>query len=119
MAKYVQPTFIVDSSASFFGNVGFDSSVFLNGSTFISSPVTSGTTTPYALVVDSIGSKILVKSFLLGTMAAATAASYDASIVALRSKDANIDTSLNSIWTKFGNDDTSLNGIWTKLGSVD
>ena len=118
MAKYVQPTFIVDSSATFLGNVAFDSSVFLEGSAFITSPVTSGSATPYALVVDSIGAKIQIKSLLLGTMATATAASYDASIVALRLKDTSIDASLNAIWVKFGNDDTSLNDIWTQFGRV-
>jgi len=59
--------------------------------------------------------------------------SQDASIVALRNKDANIDTSLNNIWVKFGSvdislnnlgiknaaQDVSLNNIWVKFGSVD
>jgi len=93
MAKYVQPTFIVDSSASFLKNVGIDSSIFLKGSTFISSPVAT-TGTPYALVVDSIGDRILVKSIHLGTMALKQSADYDASISNLISKDATLDVSI-------------------------
>jgi hypothetical protein len=109
MAKYVQPTFIVDSSASFFGNVGFDSSVFLQGSTFISSPATSGSGTPYALVVDSIGAKIQIKSFLLGTMAAKQSASYDASIF-------NIETSLGTLNGLINTNITDISNIETSLG---
>ena len=94
MAKYVQPTFIVDSSASFLKNVAFDSSVFLKGSTHITSPGAAGVTTPYALVVDTIGDKVLVKNLQLGTMATKQATDYDTSIAKLISKDASQDASI-------------------------
>ena len=59
--------------------------------------------------------------------------SQDASISALRAKDASQDVSINGIWTKLGyvdtsllnlgiknaNQDVSLNNIWTKFGYVD
>jgi len=119
MAKYVQPTHIVDSSASFLKNTAFDSSVFLKGSTYITSPVTTGVTTPYALVVDTIGDRVLIKYSQLGTMAGKQSADYDASISKLISKDASLDASIGTIWTKLGYVDTSLSNLGTKNANQD
>ena len=76
MAKYVQPNFIVDCSAAFLRNVTFDSSVYLQGVTHISSPAASSSGTPYALVVDSIGADVQIQSKQLGTMAFETSTNY-------------------------------------------
>ena len=76
MAKYVQQNFDVYGIAEFKNSVQFDSSVYLKGVTHISSPQATGSTTPYALVVNSIGSDVSIQSIQLGTMATATAADY-------------------------------------------
>ena len=51
MAKYVQPNFIVDSSAAFLRNATFDSSVYLQGVTHINAPRAVSAGTRYALVL--------------------------------------------------------------------
>ena len=51
MAKYVQPNFIVDSSAAFLRNATFDSSVYLQGVTHINAPSAVSAGTPYAMVL--------------------------------------------------------------------
>lgn len=97
MAKYVQPNFIVDSSAAFLRNVTFDSSVYLQGATHISSPAATGVATPHALVVETVGADVVVKSIQLGTMATKQAADYDASLNAIRTKDTNQDSSIAAL----------------------
>jgi len=76
MAKYVHPNMIVDSSVSFLKNVTFDSSVYLQGVTHISSPAAASLGTPYALVVDSLGADVQIKNIQLGTMAFETSTNY-------------------------------------------
>jgi hypothetical protein len=75
MARYIQPAFVVDSSAAFLRNVTFNSSTYLNGTAFITSPAT-GAALPYALVVDSVGTNIQIKSKLLGSMAFEASTNY-------------------------------------------
>ena len=124
MAKFVQPNILFDSSVSFLRNVTFDSSVYLQGVAHISSPTgTSGT--PYALVVDSLGADVEVKSIQLGTMATATATDYtlkslfDSSVAALKAKDTQQDASLALLYAKDANQDTSLNSLWSYNGIQD
>jgi hypothetical protein len=113
MAKYVQPNFIVDSSAAFLRNVSFDSSVYLKGVAHISSPVAT-TGTPYALVVDSLAANTPIKSIQLGTIATQNASDYtlrtlfDASILAITNKNAAQDTSLNALWAYDAVQDASI-----------
>jgi len=77
MAKYVQPNFIVDSSAAFLRNVTFDSSVYLQGVTHINTPSAVSVGTPYALVLENgSGDDQQVKSKQLGTMAFETSTNY-------------------------------------------
>jgi len=118
MAKFVQQNFDVYGIAEFKNSVQFDSSVYLQGVTHISSPV--GTTgTPYALVVDNLAANEAVKSIQLGTMATETATSYptrvlfDASLKTIDDKNVQQDASLNAVFGKTINVDTSLNAIWS------
>jgi hypothetical protein len=76
MARFVQPTFIVDSSARFLRSTAFDSSLFLKGPTYISSPPAAGTVTPYALVVNTLGTDISISSIQLGSMAIESSGTY-------------------------------------------
>ena len=148
MAKYVQPNFIVDSSAAFLRNVTFDSSVYLQGVTHISSPAASSSGTPYALVVDSIGADVQIQSKQLGTMAFETSTNYygktqvdgliadvslvqsnwqkaqDASISALRawelSQDASIVTLQNQIAAiNIAEVSTRIFDLETSVGALD
>lgn len=148
MAKYVQPNFIVDSSAAFLRNITFDSSVYLQGVTHISSPAASSSGTPYALVVDSIGADVQIQSKQLGTMAFETSTNYygktqvdgliadvslvqsnwqkaqDASISALRawelSQDASIVTLQNQIAAiNIAEVSTRIFDLETSVGALD
>jgi hypothetical protein len=104
MAKYVQPNFIVDSSAAFLRSVTFDSSslVYLRGKTYISNPSTA-IGTPIALVIDSIGTDIAIKSKQLGTMAFEASSNYTPSYV--------FNASVNFIGSQIDNINSSLNLI--------
>ena len=120
MARYVQPNFIVDSSASFLRNVTFDSSVYFQGITHISSPDVTSSSTPYALVVESLGNDVVIKSIHLGSMATKTDTDYvlrtlfDTSISALVAKDSQQDSSLNLLFQKDVQQDASLTSLFTK-----
>jgi len=100
MAKYVQPNFIVDSSASFLKNVTFDSSVYLQGVTHISNPAITAETAAKVLMVDSIGVDVAIKYIQLGTMATETKTDYETK--------ANIESSLGLIDAKLLVHDTSI-----------
>jgi len=122
MAKYVQPTFDVYGVAGFKNNTTFDASVYLKGTTRISNPV--GTTgTPFALVVDSLGNDIQVKSIQLGTMATETASNYYTSTQtdsAIATAVDDVDSSLVTyIGTQTAFVDTSLNDLWLDQASQD
>ena len=139
MAKYVQPNFIVDSSASFLKNVTFDSSVYLQGVTHISNPAITAETAAKVLMVDSIGVDVAIKYIQLGTMATETKTDYEtkanieSSLGLIDAKllvhDTSIginqvellvhDTSIGLNQVKLVNVDTSLGTIWTKFDYVD
>ena len=112
MAKFVQPTFDVYGIAEFKNKVQFDSSVYLQGVTHISNPGITSSTTPYALVVNSIGSDVSIQSIQLGTMATETASNYYTSSGtdgAIATAVGNVDSSLVTyIGTQVGNVDSSL-----------
>ena len=130
MAKYVQPNFIVDSSAAFKRNVTFDSSVYLKGVTHISSPGALVANTPYALVVGTIGSDVSIQSRQLGTMAWETSTNYygktqvDAIKVTIDASIIRIDASLNdtidalTLFPTIGYVDGSLNAKVNKAGDT-
>jgi len=116
MAKFVQPTFDVYGIAEFKNSVQFDSSVYLQGVTHISSPV--GTTgTPYALVVDNLAANEAVKSIQLGTMATETASNYYTSSGtdgAIATAVGNVDSSLVTyVGTEISKVDTSVSFLWS------
>lgn len=127
MAKYIQPNFIVDSSASFAKNAAFDSSLYIRGVAHISNP-TASTATPYALVVDSIGSNVQIKSRLLGTMAFETSTNYyskgevnvlisDVSTV-IDSRLDNVDISLGVLNSWNASQDISINYLYGQIGAT-
>src|SRR6056297_3398632 len=74
--RITAPAYNVDSSSAFSNYTRFDSSVFLNGVTYISSPGTTLLNNPYALVVDSIGPNAIIKYKELGTMSFASLDDY-------------------------------------------
>jgi hypothetical protein len=76
ISKFVAPNTVFDTSTSFLRNVTFDSSVYLQGVTHISSPGVTGAGTPYALVVDALGADASIQAKLLGTMAFETSTNY-------------------------------------------
>src|SRR6056297_2707614 len=96
MAKFVQSTFDVYGVAEFKNQVTFDTSVFLTAQTYISNPTESSSDTPYALLVDSIGSNVVVKYRQLGDMAWETAANY-ASSTDIADVSSRVDTNETAI----------------------
>jgi hypothetical protein len=128
MAKYVQPNFIVDSSASFLKNVTFDSSVYLQGVTHISSPGATITNTPYALVVGTIGVDVSIQSRQLGTMTWETSTNYygktkvDALIsdvsTQVDTRLDNIDLSLGTLNGLINTSITDINNLETSVGAL-
>jgi hypothetical protein len=82
MARYVQPNFIVDSSAAFLRNANFDSSVYLRGTTHINAPEEVSATNPYALLIETgTGSDLEIKTKSLGTTAFIDYDQIDTSII--------------------------------------
>ena len=109
MAKYVQPNFIVDSSAAFLRNVTFDSSVYLQGVTHINAPSAVSAATPFALVLEEgTGSDLQVKSKQLGTMAFQDSATWDNSIGLLETDISNLESSVGDLDTLTQNLDSSV-----------
>jgi len=130
MAKYVQPNFIVDSSAAFLRNVSFDSSVYLKGTTHINAPATVTSGTPTALVLEqNTGNDLVVKSKVLGTMAFETSTNYygktqvDALIAdvsgALDTRLDQIDLSLNALFVENDAQDASIVALRLKDTQID
>ena len=111
MAKFVQPTFDVYGIAEFKNKVQFDSSVYLQGVTHISSPGQSTADTPYALLVESIGADVSIQQRQLGDMAWQSVAKWDGSIWELEGLITALDTSV-------GNLETQVTGIDTSIGNL-
>ena len=118
MAKYVQPNFIVDSSAAFLRNVTFDSSVYVKGSMHISSPETASGETPYALVVETVGANVQVKNIQLGTMATKQSADYDASLGNINSSIGALDTLTQNHTSHLASLDASIERIDASLNDT-
>jgi hypothetical protein len=118
MAKFVQPNIIFDSSVSFLKNVTFDSSVYLQGVAHINAPSAVSSGTPYALVLETgTGDDLQVKSKLLGTMAAETAATWDSSLSVIRTDINNLETSVGGLDTLTQKHDVSI-GVLTSRVNV-
>jgi len=124
-SKFVAPNTVFDSSVAFLRNTTFDSSVYLQGVTHISDPSISVAGTPYALVVESIGTDVEIKAKQLGTMAFETSTNYyskpevdgivdnlESSIGALRAKDASQDASIAAL-------DLYVQDLSTRIGTID
>jgi hypothetical protein len=103
MAKFVQKIFDVYGVSQFRNQVTFDTSVFLTGATHISSPPASVANTPYALLVESIGSNVVIRYRQLGDMAWETTSTY-----VTRSL---FDSSINSIYTELGYLESSIGDL--------
>jgi len=111
MARYTQPNFLIDSSSSFSKNVSFDSSTYLKGVTFISSPSESVLGTINSLVIDSIGPLIQIKYKQLGSMALETSLAWDASLIKIKNDISNLDISIGTLNTWNTNQDTSISTL--------
>jgi hypothetical protein len=109
--KFVAPNTLFDTSIAFLRNVTFDSSVYLQGITHISSPATSSSGTPYALVVDSIGGDVVVQSKQLGTIAFQQAADWDASLNNLESSIGALDVLTQTHTTNITNLNSSVGAL--------
>jgi hypothetical protein len=103
MAKFVQKIFDVYGVSQFRNQVTFDTSVFLTGATHISSPPASVANTPYALLVESIGSNVVIRYRQLGDMAWETTSTY-----VTRSL---FDSSISSIYTELGYLESSIGDL--------
>lgn len=106
-SKFVAPNTVFDSSVSFKRNVTFDSSVYLQGVTHISSPTASTDDSPYVLVVESIGADVEIKARELGTMAFETSTNY----YGKAEVDALISDVSSSLDTRLDNIDISISAL--------
>ena len=77
-SKFVAPNTVFDSSVAFLRNTTFDSSVYLQGVTHITLGAEDviNSSTPYALVVGTIGTDVSIQYRQLGTMAWEASAGY-------------------------------------------
>ena len=119
MAKYVQPIFDVYGVAHFMNQVTFDVSVFLKGTTHISSPDESTASTPYALLVESVGSDVVIQQRQLGDMAWETVADWDASISAIETDIGYLESSIGGLDTLTRTHTTNITNLDSSVSDLD
>jgi len=117
-SKYVAPNTVFDSSVAFLRNTTFDSSVYLQGVTHISDPSISVAGTPYALVVESIGTDVEIKAKQLGTMAFETSTNYYSKPEVDGIVD-NLESSIGALDVLTQQHTTDIADISTRLSTLD